>query len=110
MTKYGIQADMVTYTTLIDAYKRTGQIEKCWEIYEEVKVQRPGDTDTDEMLLSYMVRLAAATHDAEKALLLFAELENNGFTEMAKPYNSIISALGSTHRYAEEAIRYWQKM
>ena len=81
MANMGIQADMVTYTTLIDAYKRAGQIEKCWEIFEEVKVQRPGETDTDEMLLSYMIRLAAATHDSEKALLLFAELENNGFTE-----------------------------
>ena len=105
--KKGIQADTVTYTTLIDAYKRAGKLEKCWEIYDEIKYSRPGDTDADEMLLSYMVRLAAATHEAEKGLLIFAELESNGLTEVAKPYNSIISALGSTCRYAEEAIKYW---
>ncbi len=56
------------------------------------------------MLLSYMVRLAGATHDSEKALKIFSELETDGFMENAKPYNSIISALGSTYRYAELAI------
>jgi hypothetical protein len=60
--------------------------------------------DVDEMLLSYMVRLAGATHDSEKALKIFSELETDGFMENAKPYNSIISALGSTYRYAELAI------
>ena len=107
MNYFIIEAYMVTYTTLIDDNESTGKLEKCWEIYEEIKYLRPGETDADEMLLSYMVRLAAATHEAEKALKIFAELEENGFTEVAKPYNSIISALGSTYRYAEEAIRYW---
>ena len=64
----------------------------------------------DEQLLSYMIRLAAVTHDSEKGLRLFYELEMEGFTEMAKPYNSVISALGSTKRYAEQAIEYWRKM
>jgi len=68
------------------------------------------DSDADELLLSYMVRLAGATHDSEKALKIFSELETDGFTEQAKPYNSIISALGSTQRYAELAIEYWHKM
>jgi len=62
------------------------------------------------MLLSYMVRLAGATHESEKALKIFSELETDGFMEQAKPYNSIISALGSTHRYAGLAIEYWHKM
>lgn len=62
------------------------------------------------MLLSLMVRIAAATHDSEKALKLFADLESDGYLETAKPYNSIISALGSTKRYATLAIEYWHKM
>jgi len=62
------------------------------------------------MLLSYMVRLAGSTHDSEKALKIFAELETDGFTEQSKPYNSIISALGSTKRYAHLGIEYWHKM
>ena len=57
-----------------------------------------------------MVRLAGATHDSEKALRIFTELETDGFTESAKPYNSIISALGSTARYAPKAIEYWHQM
>ncbi len=53
------------------------------------------------MLLSYMVRLCGATHDAERAIRLFSELEADGYIESAKVYNSLISALGSTKRYAE---------
>lgn len=64
----------------------------------------------DEMLISFMVRIASKTHDSEKALRLFAELESMGFLRTAKPYNSIISALGSTHRHANLAIEYWHKM
>lgn len=51
-------------------------------------------------MVSYMIRLCGATHDAEKALRLFHDLEANGFVESALPYNSMIFALGSTHRYA----------
>lgn len=106
MVDNGIQPDAVTFTTLIDAYKRAGNIDKCWEIFTDVRSMRL-DNDVDELLLSYMVRLAGATHESEKALLIFSELETDGFTEHAKPYNSIISALGSTTRYAEKAIEYW---
>lgn len=57
-----------------------------------------------------MVRICSNTHEGEKALKLWAELESDGFIELAKPYNSIISALGSTKRFAELAIEYWHKM
>lgn len=101
MLEDGLTPDVVTYTTLIDAYKRAGDINKCWEVFLECRSFR---ADADEMLLSYMVRLAGATHESEKALKIFSELETDGFMEQAKPYNSIISALGSTKRYADLAI------
>ena len=68
----------MSYTTLIDAYKRDGQIDKCWELFKEIRIFK---FSADEHLLSYMVRLASATHDSEKALMLFSELETEGFTE-----------------------------
>ena len=61
-------------------------------------------------MISFMIRIAGKTHDAEKGYKLFASLEAEGFFDHAKPYNSIISTLGSTKRYAEEAIEYWHKM
>ena len=99
MVDKGLQPDVVTYTTLIDAYKRTNNFDKCWELFHECRTWRPGDVD--EQLLSFMVRISASTHESEKALKIFAELEIEGYLETAKPYNSIISALGSTKRYAE---------
>lgn len=102
MKENGVIPDVVTYTTLIDAYKRNNDLDKCWEIFRECRTSK--ENQADEMLLSYMVRLAGKTHESEKALKIFSELETDGFIEQAKPYNSIISALGSTKRYAELAI------
>lgn len=34
MVKDGLRPDAITYTTVIDAYKRTRDIAKCWELYE----------------------------------------------------------------------------
>ena len=80
MVENGLKPDIVTYTTLIDAYKRVGKIDRCWDIFTEARATVIGE-DADELLLSYMVRLAGATHDSEKALRIFAELEMDGFTE-----------------------------
>jgi len=33
MKEKGLKPDIVTYTTLIDAYKRAGNIDRCWEIF-----------------------------------------------------------------------------
>jgi len=102
----GIKADVVTFTTMIDAYNRVGNFDKCWKLFSEA---REWGND-DEQLLSFMIRIAGKTHDAEKAFKLFADLEMDGYMETAKTYNSIISALGSTNRYAEKAIEYFHKM
>ena len=77
MNEAGVKADVVTYTTIIDAYKRVNNLDKCWDLFSEARVNE--ETLADEMLLSYMIRLAAKTHESEKALRLFAELESDGF-------------------------------
>mmetsp|Transcript_22134 Transcript_22134/g.25440 ORF Transcript_22134/g.25440 Transcript_22134/m.25440 type:complete len:100 (-) Transcript_22134:145-444(-) len=64
----------------------------------------------DEFLTSLMTRICAATHDAEKALLLFSKLELLGFVEYAEPYNSIIYALASRPRYARKAVEMYRIM
>ena len=57
-------------------------------------------------MMTYMIRLCAATHDSEKAIWMFNQMEANGFTKHAIPYNAIIFALASTERYAEKG-NYW---
>ena len=103
MVKAGLRPDSVTYTTVIDAYKRTRNVNKCWELYDyfTTNVGLEGDgKEADEFLLSYMVRLCAATHEAEKAIKIFNEMEMNGYTRHAMPYNSIIFALASSKNHA----------
>lgn len=110
MRKQGLRPDIVSYTTVIDAYKRVKNIDKCWELYEHYTEIEQDGKGPDEFLQTYMIRLCSATHDSEKAIRLFNEMEGNGFTEHAIPYNAIIFALASTKRYAEQALEYWHKM
>lgn len=57
-----------------------------------------------------MVRLCAATHDSEKGIRIFNEMEQHGYVRHAMPYNAIIFALASTKRFAEKALDYWRQM
>jgi pentatricopeptide repeat protein len=57
-----------------------------------------------------MIRLCRKTHDAEKAIRLFNELEATGYIEHCFVYNAIIFALASRSDFALEAIDYWRKM
>ena len=107
MIKNGLKPDSVCYTTVIDAYKRIRNYEKCWELFENFRTM---EGHADEFMISFMIRICSFTHDSEKAIKLFSELENYGFIEYCMPYNSIIFALASTKRYAEKALDYWHKM
>jgi pentatricopeptide repeat protein len=100
MKEAGLTPDAVTYTTVIDAYKREKNIDKCWELYEYYSTVECDRNPPDEFMLSFMIRICSATHDAEKAIRIFSELELNGYIQHCLPYNSIIFALGSTQRYA----------
>ena len=102
--------DVVCYTTLIHGYAKINNIKKCWELYEECSQKNKPGQDIDEQLMSYMIRMCCKTHDSEKAIKLFNDLELDGFVEHSKPYNSILAACASTRRYAGKAIEYWHLM
>jgi pentatricopeptide repeat protein len=45
MVKDGLRPDAITYTTVIDAYKRARDIPKCWELYEYYITNMNFETD-----------------------------------------------------------------
>ena len=67
MKEKGLEPDVVNYTSLIVAYKKVNNIRMCWQIYDDMQPHLP----YDEFLTSYMMKLCAATHDAEKAIKLW---------------------------------------
>ena len=42
--------------------------------------------------MSYMIRLCSKTHDSEKGLRIFNDMQLDGFVEHSKPYNSVLGA------------------
>lgn len=108
MIKEGIKPDIVCYTTVINAFKNTKNLKKCWELYDRVMTTE--FIAPDENFIGLMIEICAGSHDAEKAKRLFADLEDMAFKETCLPYNAIIKALGSRKDYAREAIGFYQKM
>lgn len=106
MTRNGLQPDSACYTTLIHAYKKSGDYAKCWELYDECQFRGK----VDEFLVSYMIKLAGHTKNPEKALLLYEYFELEGFNHYTINFNSLLFALTSTKKYAEKALEVFQKM
>lgn len=106
MRDAGIQTDIICHTTLLQVYKKNKMYNKCWDVYYSAQ----GNGLVDEFIISQMIRVCAATHDAEKALRLYEFMETKGFIKNAMNYNSIILALSSKLKYAESALEMYQKM
>lgn len=132
MKEKGLEPDIPIYTTLIHSYDMVGNIDKCWEIFNNIRnlnsdineklIKKAGrykknkieilakPLDEDEYLISYMIRLCEKTHDAERAVKLFTLLEQIGFIKTNIHYNSFIFALSSRKDYAKKALEIFQKM
>lgn len=106
MVEDEITPDVVNYTTVIQAYRKTGDYDKCWELFETANE----NLIQDEFLTSFMIRICAATHQAEKAIMLWHRLQSIGFVEYAEPYNAIIFALASRPEYARQAVEKYRLM
>ena len=106
MEDEGLKPDIVCYTSVIHAFAKQKDLDECWRLFDEASLYN----DVDEFLYSYMIRLCAASHDAEKALRLYDELQTQGYIDYAPTYNSIIKALASRKMYAADALEIFHKM
>lgn len=106
MLKGGLEPDSACYTTLILAYKKIGDFERCWEIYEDCQFKGK----VDEFMISYMIKIAGLCKNPEKALLLYEYFELQGFNHYTINFNSLLFALSSTKKYAEKALEVFKKM
>jgi len=106
MRDIDIIPDVVCYTTLINAYKKQGNLKKCWDVFYEISPI----VEPDEFLLSYMIRLCSKSNEPEKAINLNERLQLHGYNQYSLNYNSLIFALASTKPYAPKALETFIKM
>jgi hypothetical protein len=53
-----------------------------------------------------MIEISAHTHDAEKGITLFNNLEAEGFNQTCVTYNTIIKSLASRPDYAQDVFYF----
>ncbi|CAD8082355.1 unnamed protein product [Paramecium sonneborni] len=104
----GFEPDIPIYTTLINSFYRVKQWKKCWDLFDEARLE--SRLKPDENLIGLMIEICADTHEAEKAIQLYEQMNDMEFRDTTYIYNSIIKALGSRKDYAERALEYYRKM
>ncbi|CAD8175963.1 unnamed protein product [Paramecium pentaurelia] len=104
----GFEPDLPIYTTLINSFYRVKQWKKCWDLFDEARLE--SHLKPDENLIGLMIEICADTHEAEKAIQLYDQMNEMEFRDTTYIYNSIIKALGSRKDYAEKALEYYRKM
>lgn len=131
MKREGLEPDVQAYTILIEAHFQAGNYDKCWMLYdnlpklnndivEDIKARLGHKFNKgvmpikplvpDEYLITTMIRIAAKTSDAEKAINLFSKMERMGYNPTTYHFNSIISALSSRKAYSSQALDMYTKM
>jgi pentatricopeptide repeat protein len=81
--------------------------QRAWQTYEHMKVWH---CQPDNVLLTLMIHICARTGEAEKAMLLFKEIEIMGHRPTEVSYASIIYALSRRPDYYKEVFNYLEKM
>jgi pentatricopeptide repeat protein len=106
MKEKGIKPDIICYTTLIHAFNLAKQYNKCWDLYDEAVLEN----ETDEFLISYMIRIAATDRNVSQALNLWDFMELKGFTKNIMNYNSLLKALSTKEEYARRTLDEFMKI
>lgn len=56
MKERGLSPDVASYTTLINSFYKSKNLNKCWDLFKEVKMGGPGP---DEHLVGLMIEICA---------------------------------------------------
>lgn len=57
MKEKGLLPDVASYTTLINSFYKSKNIQKCWELFDEVRMG--GSMPPDEHLVGLMIEICA---------------------------------------------------
>ncbi|KRX00511.1 hypothetical protein PPERSA_06154 [Pseudocohnilembus persalinus] len=111
MQRNNLEPDAPVITTIINAHYKSKNLDRCWELFEQVQKGEFKKLTPDTNLLSLMVEICAHTHDCEKAIKINKQLEDQpDFLHTTTTYNTIIKALASRKDYAEQALDYYEQM
>lgn len=58
MIDSGIKPDTIAFTTLINSYYKTGNLEKCWDLFTDMRMGETS-TDLDENIFNLMIEICA---------------------------------------------------
>lgn len=106
MEEFGVKPDVVTFSTMMDAWSSAGLLDKCQEIFNDmVKARIEPDIHTFSILAKGFVR----TGEPGKAEALLTSMGNFGVHPNVVIFTTIISGWCNAGKM-EHAIRNYEKM
>jgi len=96
MKKTHVEPDIITYSTIVKGYCFSGDVDRAFEVLEEMK--RDGKYAADEILYNSLLDGCAKQQRVEEAVQLLDDMRTNGVTPSNYTLSILVKLLGRARR------------
>eukprot|EP00163_Fabomonas_tropica_P024822 TRINITY_DN4277_c0_g2_i3.p1 TRINITY_DN4277_c0_g2~~TRINITY_DN4277_c0_g2_i3.p1 ORF type:complete len:474 (+),score=82.40 TRINITY_DN4277_c0_g2_i3:201-1622(+) len=105
--EYNIQANQVTYTSLVNGYVREKKLDAAWDAHMESMMQYgPGDV----VMITTLIHACALQKDAPRALELFQDIITAGDQPTEVTFTALAHACARRPDYFQKALEMLDRM
>jgi len=108
MEDEGVQADVVTYTILIDALVMADKLPKAWETFHSIRTWK--NIKPDEVLFTVMIKACALNEEAERAINMYDDMRTEKRYPTDITYAELIHAMSTRADFALKAFDFKRHM
>ncbi|CAD7938358.1 unnamed protein product [Amoebophrya sp. A25] len=101
-------ANVVHFTTLIDAHVRRGNTVKAFEMFQNLRTWRA--LEPDEVLFTVMIKACGVNREAERALNILDDLRACGLYPTDITYRELIKVMAQRADFAKKAFEFKNHM
>merc|ERR1719158_836071 len=96
MRKSNVDADLVTYSTLVKGYSLTGKVSHAFKVLEEMKSNK--NLKPDEILCNSLLEGCAREHRVDLALSLLEQMKELGVAPSNCTLSILVKLLGRSQK------------
>ncbi|ORM42332.1 Pentatricopeptide repeat-containing protein [Babesia sp. Xinjiang] len=105
MEKEGLEADLNVFTVLIEGLIAKGHTENAWRLYNYIRTWRL--IEPNETLFTTMIRACVPSKNAEKAMMLYEEMQQMEICPTTDTYEALIHCLSRRRAYAHKCFVFY---
>merc|ERR1719408_791968 len=96
MQENSVEPDIITYSTIVKGYCQSGDVDKAFEVLEQMK--REGNYAPDEILYNSLLDGCAKQHRVDEALRLLEDMKASGTAPSNYTLSILVKLMGRARR------------